>query len=78
VEAGLGADDWLLPSGFSAVDCAVGYGALIGRRFASFERLPRVAGWLARCEAREGFRRAAARDGEAEIYRRAFYAAPEG
>lgn len=78
VETGLGAHDWLLPSGFSAVDCAVGYGAMIARHFVSFERLPRVAGWLARSEAREAFGRAAARDGEAEIYRRAFYPAPEG
>jgi glutathione S-transferase len=78
VEAGLGADDWLLASGFSAVDCAVGYGALIGRRFVGFEGLPRVAGWLHRCEERPAFRRALARDGEADIYRRDFYPAPEG
>jgi glutathione S-transferase len=77
VEAGLGADDWLLPSGFSAVDCAVGYGALLARRFVSFEALPRVAGWLRRCEERPAFVRAAARDGTAEIYLRDFYAAPE-
>jgi glutathione S-transferase len=77
VEAGLGAQDWLLPSGFSAVDCALGYGALIARRFVGFENLPRVAGWLARAEAREAFGRAAARDGEAEIYRQDFYPAPE-
>jgi glutathione S-transferase len=78
VERGLGAHDWLLPSGFSAVDCAVGYGAMIGRRFVGFEGLPRVAGWLRRCEARAAFGRAAARDGAAEIYRQDFYAAPEG
>lgn len=78
VERGLGAHDWLLPSGFSAVDCAVGYGAMIGRRFVGFEALPRVAGWLRRCEARAAFGRAAARDGAAEIYRREFYAPPEG
>ena len=77
VEAGLGARDWLLASGFSAVDCAVGYGALIGRRV-GFEGLPRVAGWLHRCEERPAFRRAMARDGEAEIYRGDFYPAPEG
>ena len=76
VEAGLGADDWLLSSGFSAVDCAVGYGGMIARRFIGFEALPRVAGWLHRCEERPAFRRAEARDGEAEIYRRAFYAVP--
>lgn len=76
VEAGLGAHDWLLPSGFSAVDCAVGYGAMVARRFAAFEGLPRVAGWLARCEARPAFGRAAARDGAPEIYRRDFYPVP--
>ena len=59
VEAGLGAQDWLLASGFSAVDCAVGYGAMIGRRFVGFEALPRVAGWLHRCEERPAFGRAA-------------------
>jgi glutathione S-transferase len=78
VEAGLGAQDWLLGSGFSAVDCAVGYGALIGRKFVRFEGLPRVAGWLHRCEERPAFRRALARDGEAEIYRRDLYPPPEG
>ena len=77
VEAGLGAHDWLLPSGFSAVDCAVGYGAMISRHFVPFERLPRVAGWLARCEARPAFQRAAERDGPAELYRKPFYAPPE-
>lgn len=77
VDAGLGAHDWLLPSGFSAVDCSVGYGALIARRFVSFERLPRVAAWLGRCEDRDAFRRAQARDGEPEIYRRDFYQVPD-
>jgi glutathione S-transferase len=77
IEAGLGAHDWLMPSGFSAVDCAVGYSAIVARRFVRFDGLPRVAGWLARCEAREGFRRAEARDGTPEIYRRDFYEAPD-
>lgn len=77
VEAGLGAHDWLLPSGFSAVDCAVGYDAMIARRFVAFERLPRVAAWLSRCEARAAHVRAVGRDGPAEIYRRDVYAAPE-
>ncbi len=77
VEAGLGAHDWLLPSGFSAVDCAVGYGAMIARRFVSFERLPRVAGWLGRCEGRKAFGRAAVRDGPPEIYRQDFYPVPD-
>lgn len=76
VEAGLGAHDWLLPGGFSAVDCVVGYSALISRRFVRFDDLPRVAGWLARCEGRDGFKRAAMRDGPAQIYRADFYEPP--
>lgn len=78
VESGLGAHDWLLASGFSAVDCAVGYGALVARRFIRFDALPRVAGWLQRCEARAAYERAAARDGEPDIYKKPFYEAPNG
>lgn len=77
VDRALEGRDWLLPSGFSAVDVAVGYGALYGRRFLRLERLPNVAAWLARIEARPAFRAAAAEDGEAQIYLRDFYEAPE-
>ena len=71
------AGDWLLPSGFSAADIAVSYGALIGQRFVALDRLPRVAAWLDRIAARPAFLRAAARDGAAQIYTQPFYAPPE-
>ncbi|MBW6507406.1 MAG: glutathione S-transferase, partial [Rhodobacteraceae bacterium] len=54
VERGL-SDEYILPSGFSAVDVAVSYGALIGSRFVSLEGLPRVRAWLARLAARPAF-----------------------
>lgn len=76
VERGL-KGDYLLVSGFSAVDVAVAYGALIGRRFVHLDGLPRVAGWLDRLGARPAFARAMARDGAPQIYLRDFYHAPE-
>ncbi|MDP3339747.1 glutathione S-transferase family protein [Frigidibacter sp.] len=71
------AGDWLLPSGFSAADIAVSYGALIGQRFTALDRLPKVSAWLDRLNARPAFQRAAARDGAAQIYMQAFYPPPE-
>jgi glutathione S-transferase len=76
VERGL-SDEFILPSGFSAVDIAVSYGAIIGQRFVRLDALPRVSGWLARLAARPAFQRAAARDGKSQIYARDFYPAPE-
>lgn len=68
---------YLLASGFSAADIAVSYGAMIGRRFVSFDTLPGVAAWLERLAERPAFQRALEKDGPAEIYRREFYPAPE-
>lgn len=76
VERGL-SDDYLLPSGFSAVDVAVSYGAMIGGRFVALDAMPRLRDWLARLASRPAFARAVARDGVAQIYTRDFYPAPE-
>lgn len=76
VERGLSAE-FILPSGFSAVDIAVSYGAMIGQRFVRLDALPRVSDWLARLADRPAFRRAVARDGKSQIYTREFYPAPE-
>lgn len=77
VDRALAGQDWLLPSGFSAADVAVGYGALAARRFVRLDALSRLTAWMARIEARPGFRRAAAQDGPPRIYLRDFYPAPE-
>ncbi len=69
--------DWLLPSGFSAVDTNVGYGVMIARRFVPADLLPAVAAYHDRLAARPAFRRALAEDGPAELYTRAFYEAPD-
>ena len=69
--------DWLLPSGFSAVDIAVGYNLHIARRFTRLDQIPGLAAYHARLTARPGFQAAAAADGPGEIYTRDFYEAPD-
>lgn len=76
VERGL-AGEYLLPSGFSAVDIAVSYGAMVGQRFTTLDPFPRLRDWLARLADRPAFLRALARDGTPQLYTRAFYPAPE-
>jgi len=50
--------DYLLASGFSAVDVAVGYSVHLGRQLAALDDLPRAADWYARLAARPAFRAA--------------------
>ncbi len=76
VERGLSAD-FILPSGFSAVDISASYGALVGARFVQLDGLPQLRSWLARLAERPAFGRALARDGVSQIYTRDFYPAPE-
>lgn len=76
VDRGL-AGPYLLGSGFSAVDVAVSYGALIGQRFVALDGFARLRDWLARLTERPAFQRAVAREGAAQIYTRAFYPAPQ-
>ncbi|GHE01406.1 glutathione S-transferase [Defluviimonas sp. 20V17] len=76
-EAALAGRDYLLASGFSAVDATMGYGAGLARRFVRLDALPRVAGWLGRLQARPAYLRAQARDGAPEIYVQPFYEVPD-
>lgn len=69
---------WLLPSGFSAVDIAVGYGVHLAGRFLHRDEVPGLASYHARLVERPGFRAALADDGTAEIYLRDFYEVPDG
>lgn len=78
VERTVERQDWLLASGFSAVDTNVGYGVMIARRFVRAGRLPAVEAYHRRLGARAAFGRALARDGTPEIYTREIYEAPDG
>lgn len=62
---------------FSAADVALGYGAVIGQRFLRFED-PALVDWVQAIRARPAFRAAMAEDGQAQIYTRDFYEAPDG
>jgi len=68
---------WLLASGFSAVDVAIGYGVHMARHFIRIEDVPGLAAYHARLTARPGFQAAAAADGPVLIYTRDFYEAPD-
>jgi len=70
--------DWLLPSGFSAVDTNVGYAVDVARRFVPADLLPAVDDYWQRLAARPAFQQAAAQDGAAELYRKDFYEVPDG
>jgi len=69
--------DWLLPSGFSAADIAVGYGVWQARYFLGPDEVPGLGDWQARIAARPAFQAALAADGPAVIYHKAFYPRPE-
>ena len=69
--------DYLLASGFSAVDVNVGYGVMIARHFIPADLMPDLARYYQRLVARPAFALAKARDGDTMIYKQAFYAPPE-
>ena len=68
---------YLLASGFSGADCAVGFGVEIARRFVTFDDLPNCAAYLARIAARPAYRRALPPEGVQRIYTQEFYEAPD-
>ncbi len=77
VDRAVAAQEYLLSSGFSAVDVNVGYGVMIARHFVPGDLLPALDGYYQRLVARDAFQLAKARDGDTVIYKDAFYAPPE-
>lgn len=69
--------DFLLKSGFSAADIAVAYGMIIGQKFVKLDAFPAVTAYFERLKSRDAYERATERDGDAVIYRHAFYPPPE-
>jgi glutathione S-transferase len=64
--------DYLLTSGFSAADIAVGQAVYMARHFAALDGFPEVAKWYERITARPAFRAALPPEGAA-LYTRDFY-----
>lgn len=69
--------DYLLTSGFSACDIAVGQAVYLGRHFAPTAAFPELKKWMARITDRDGFRAALPKPEEALIYTQDFYPALE-
>ncbi|MCO6187457.1 glutathione S-transferase family protein [Rhizobium sp. L1K21] len=78
VETRLGeTGDYLLKSGFSAVDTSVGHAVYMGLHFAKLEGLPRTEAWYARITERAAFKASLPKGEEEMLYRQAFYPAWE-
>lgn len=75
IEAGLG--PYLVPSGFSAADVAVGQAVYMARHFCRTEPFPKLSDWYRRITERPGFQAALPPEG-ARLYGRAFYGAWDG
>lgn len=69
--------DYLMASGFSGADCAVGFGVGIAQKFISFDALPNCAAYAGRIAARPAYQKAQAPEGVQRIYTKEFYEAPD-
>ena len=67
--------DYLLASGFSAIDTNIGYSVHISRYFTPLENFPNLAAYYQRLGQRNAFQRSL--PDEAHIYRKQFYDLPE-
>ena len=69
--------EYLMASGFSGADCAVGFGVDLARKFISFDALPLCAAYAERIVARPAYQRALPPEGVQRIYTKDFYEAPD-
>jgi glutathione S-transferase len=77
LDAALEGRDYLLASGFSAVDTNVGYTVFGAGHFVRLEDWPNVAAYAERLMARPAFRRAMPPEGAERLFLKAFYEMPE-
>ena len=77
LEARLGAQDYLLPTGFSGADAMMGFNLFAAPYYVRMDAFPNLRAYCARIEARPGFLAARARDGEQDFYSKDFYSVPE-
>ncbi|MRU14344.1 glutathione S-transferase family protein [Roseovarius sp. A21] len=70
--------DYLLTSGFSACDIAVGQAVYMARRFARLDGYPEVQAWYARITERESFAKSLPGPDSALIYEQEFYEVWDG
>lgn len=70
--------DYLLTSGFSAADIAVGQAVYMARHFVRTEPWPELSAWYVRITDRPGFAAALPGEGSERLYRREFYEVWDG
>jgi len=70
--------DYLLTSGYSACDIAVGQAVYMARHFARLEDVPEVQAWYARITERESFKKSLPRAESGLIYEQDFYEVWDG
>jgi len=78
VEAALGRQGHLLPSGFSAADTMMGWNLLAAPRFVRLDPFPAIRSYMERMALRPAFQRARERDGEQRFYAQDFYEVADG
>ena len=69
--------DYLLASGFSAIDTNIGYSVIGGTRFVHLEAYPHLAAYATRLKARPAFQKTETPEGGERLYLKAFYPLPE-
>lgn len=74
IEAAVTGQDWVLDSGFSAVDCMLGFNLSAVPYFVKLDAYPIVRSYIARMEARPAYQAARDLDGPQTFYSRDFYA----
>jgi len=70
--------DYLLTSGFSACDIAVGQAVYMARHFVRIAEFPELTKWMERIAAREGFMAALPGADSPRLYEKQFYEVPDG
>ncbi len=70
--------DYLLTSGFSACDIAVGQAVYMARHFLPLDDHPEMSAWYARITERDTFAQALPEDGAARLFTRDTYEVPHG
>ena len=78
MEKRLQGQDWLLASGFSAVDIMMGYNLFTAGYFVRLEAFPALQAYRARIEARPAYLAARAKDGPQAFFNKDFYEVPAG
>ena len=77
IEERLTGRDYLLSSGFSAVDIAVGQAVFMAQHFAALDAFPHLAAWFESISERPGFKASLPGPGDPTLYARDFYPAWE-